>query len=164
MTISVVTSTGRLYAFGENNSGQLGSSSSGGPTPTLVTLPGQSGSIVQIAAGSDYSFALTSAGQLYGWGDNFYGQLGIGTSGAGTAVPRPASSPGEHGSVTQVAAGGGQTLVVTSTGQLYAFGFNYYGQLGNNADLLSQTGDPTPTLVALPGASGPATQVAATGT
>jgi E3 ubiquitin-protein ligase HERC4 len=34
--------------------------------------------VVQIAAGDRHSMALTKAGQLFVWGDNQFGQLGIG--------------------------------------------------------------------------------------
>jgi hypothetical protein len=80
-----------------------------------------------------------------------------------TATPTLVSLPQEKGVVTQVAAGGGQTLVVTSSGQLYTFGFNIYGQLGNSTSIGTQNANPTPTLVTLPGATGPVVQVSATG-
>ncbi len=158
-----VTSTGELYAFGDNSHGQLGTSADFGtndPTPTPVTLPDP---VTQVAAGAGYTLALTSAGQLYAFGNNNYGQLAIPTATAQTATPTLVSLPRENGVVTQVAAGGGQTLVVTSSGQLYTFGFNIYGQLGNAANVGTQNANPTPTPVTLPGATGPVVQVSATG-
>ncbi len=50
---------------------------------------------------------------------------------------------------------------MTSSGQLYAFGSNYYGQLGITTHSGEGTPNPTPALVTLPGATGPVTQVAA---
>ena len=61
------------------------------------------------------------------------------------------SLPDATGPVVRAAAGFDFSLVVTSTGQLYAFGENKYGQLGNSANTGSYTANPTPTLVALPG-------------
>ncbi len=49
------------------------------PIPTLVTLFGANGAIVQVAAGSNSSLALTATGQVFGWGDNFDGALGFPT-------------------------------------------------------------------------------------
>ena len=160
----VVSTTGHVYAFGANDFAELGSSTSvsSTPTPTPVTLPGESGPVTQVAAGQDYSFALTSTGQLYAWGDNSYGQLGAGTVQNDVATPVLVSLPGENGMVTQVAAGGGQTLVVTASGQLYTFGRNSYGQLGDSGNLGS--GRATPTLVTLSAGTGPVVQVAAGGT
>jgi alpha-tubulin suppressor-like RCC1 family protein len=164
-----VTSSGQLYAFGYNYYGQLGSTTNDltgtpNPTPTLVGLPGESGTVIQAAAGSSDSFAVTSSGQLYAFGENYYGELGSATNN-GTATPNPTPTqvplPGESGTVTQVAAGGDHSLAVTSSGQLYAFGYNYYGQLGSTTDNLTETPIPTPTLVTLPGESGPVTQAAA---
>jgi alpha-tubulin suppressor-like RCC1 family protein len=42
-----------------------------------VQLPGATGRILRIAAGSDYSLALTSTGELYGFGEDRFGQLGL---------------------------------------------------------------------------------------
>jgi alpha-tubulin suppressor-like RCC1 family protein len=167
-----LTSSGQLYAFGENWFGQLGNPTNNqteepNPTPTLVTLPGASGPVAQIAAGAYHSLALTSTGQLYAFGDNYWGQLGAATNDKSpdytSANPTPTlvTLPGASGPVTEIAAGAWFSLAVTSTGQLYAFGSNYFGQLGDRTNNLTEEPNPTPTLVTLPGASGPVTQIAA---
>ncbi len=164
-----LTSTGQLYAFGSNTYGQLGSTTNeenanANPTPTIVNLPGASGPVTQIAAGTWHSLALTSTGQLYAFGDNGFGQLGsTANNGNGTANPTPmiVGLPGASGPVTQIAAGADDSLALTATGQLFAFGDNAYGQLGNIANSGTENANPTPTIVSLPGASGPATQIAA---
>jgi alpha-tubulin suppressor-like RCC1 family protein len=165
----VATSSGQLYAFGYNYSGQLGSTTNvktgkPNPTPTLVSLPGEIGTVTQTAAGSASSLVVTSSGQLYAFGENYYGELGN-TTNIGTSEPNPTPTlvtlPGEIGIVTQVAIGGGHSLVVTSSGQLYAFGYNRYGELGSATNNGTDTPISTPTLVTLPGESGAVTQVAA---
>jgi alpha-tubulin suppressor-like RCC1 family protein len=176
-----VTSTGQLYAFGDNYYGQLGSTHNNGipgdpvlnaaanPTPTLVALPGARGllfptRVTQIAAGAEHTLALTSIGALYAFGDNRYGQLGNTTNnGNDNANPTPTlvELQGQTGPVTQIAAGADHSLVLTSTGQLYAFGYNGSGQLGNATNNYTYNANPTPTLVELPGATGPVTQIAA---
>ena len=166
-----VTSTGQLYAFGLNEFGQLGVAINSGtptanPTPTLVSLPGASGPVTQIAAGGDHSLAVTSTGQLFAFGLNEFGQLGIeAQSGTNSANPTASlvSLPGASGPATQVAAGEDHSLAVTSTGQLYAFGLNESGQLGRSTDNGERKPNQTPELVSLPGASGAVTQVAAGG-
>jgi alpha-tubulin suppressor-like RCC1 family protein len=166
-----LTSSGQLYAFGQNDHGQLGNATNNGtynpnPTPTLVTLPGATGPVVQIAAGGDHSLALTSTDQLYAFGGNYAGQLGNTTNNeTSKANPTPAlvTLPGESGPVTQIVAGGGHSLVLTASGQLYAFGSNVCGQLGGTTNIGTQSANPTPTLVTLPGATGSVTHVAAGG-
>ena len=162
-----VTSTGQLYAFGDNYYGELGNATDNGnstvsSTPALVTLPGATGGVKHVAAGSGFSLAVTSTGQLYAFGQNQQGQLGN-TTNVGTQSANPTPTlvvlPGATGGVTQVAAGGLSSLAVTSTGQLFAFGDNFYGQLGNTDNNWSNTANQSPALVTLPGATGPVTYV-----
>ncbi len=153
-----MTATGQLYAFGENRYGQLGSTihnktfGEPNPTPTLVTLPGATGPVTQVAAGAYHSLAVTATGQLYAFGENRYGQLGS-TVHDNTEEPNPTPTlvtlPGATGPVTQVGAGSGDSLAVTATGQLYAFGENYFGQLGSTVNNDTVEPNPTPTLVSL---------------
>ena len=127
----------------------------------LVGLPGQVGPVVQVAAGYDHSLAVTSTGQLYAFGYNEDGQLGNVTSGDVNPIPLPVGLPGQTGPVVQVAAGAYHSLALTSTGQLYAFGENYFGQLGNATNNGNFNPNPAPVLVGLPGQTGPVVQVAA---
>jgi alpha-tubulin suppressor-like RCC1 family protein len=166
-----LTSGGTLYAFGSNLYGQLGAGTNAGKetpnaTPIAVSLPGASGPVSQIAAGNAHSLVLTSTGQLYAFGENDDGQLGVATN-SGTTLPNPTpllvSLPGADGPVVQIAAGFSHSLALTSSGQLYAFGSNEFGQLGSAAHSGTTTPTPTPTLLSLPGASGPVSQIAAGG-
>ena len=153
-----LTSTGQLYAFGDNRYGQLGSANDNGiaaanPTPTLVTLPGAGGPVTEISAGGAHSLALTSTGQLYAFGLNTGGQLGsTANNGNENANPTPTlvALPGATGGVSAISAGAAHSLALTSTGQLYAFGLNTDGQLGTTANNGNENANPTPTLVALP--------------
>ncbi len=170
-TSALGASAGQLFAFGLNNFGQLGSATNSGtekpnPTPTLVTLPGATGPVMAAAASENHSLALTSTGQLFAFGLNNFGQLGSATN-SGTEKPNPTptqvSLPGATGPVTQISAGGVHSLVLTTTGQLYAFGLNHAGQLGSMTNVGTTEPNPTPTQVSLPGATGPVTQISAGG-
>jgi alpha-tubulin suppressor-like RCC1 family protein len=165
---SATAAPGQVLAFGVNLSGQLGNTLNEGtttanPTPSSLSLPGASGQVVQTAAGGAYSLVVTSSGQLYSFGEDFYGQLGFALAGGSnhTATPTLVTLPGATGPVVQVAAGSSFALAVTSTGQLYSFGENLYGQLGYETNAGTSNPNPTPTLVALPGAVGPVVRVAA---
>jgi alpha-tubulin suppressor-like RCC1 family protein len=163
----VLTESGQLYSFGGNYDGQLGRETTpapgkwANPTPTLVTLPAQEGKVVQIAAGRNSSFAVTESGQLYAFGENRYGQLGFEeNSGPGPdpsendhQTPTLVALPGDE-PVAEVAAGSFHTLVLTADGQLYAFGKNTFGELGSSTNNENQEANPTPTVVALPGSAG----------
>ena len=73
-----VTSDGRVYAFGSNRFGQLGVSGEDRCcfSPRRVEDL-RNVHVVKVAAGDKHSLALTSAGQVYSWGDNQAGQLGV---------------------------------------------------------------------------------------
>ena len=150
------TSPGQLYAFGANNDGQLGSAAGNGslsanPTPAQLSVAAANGTLVQVSTSKDHSLLLTSAGQVFSFGDNFYGQLGNSTNANNSAItanpaPMPVALPGP---AAQVATGDQFSLVLLANGQLYAFGTNDEGQLGN-ANNDASIANPTPTLVALP--------------
>jgi hypothetical protein len=85
--------------------------------------------VVAVAAGSSHSLALSTTGQVYAWGSNFFGQLGNGTTTDAdlpVAVDLPAGVR-----ITAIAAGGDHSLALTTTGQVYAWGANTDGQLGD---------------------------------
>lgn len=156
---ALASAAGQLYAFGLNDSGELGSTTnndSGNPNPTpgLVSLPGATGPVVQAAAGGEDTLAVTSTGQLYAFGGNQTGELGRATN-SGTLnpspTPAPVALPGATGPVVQVAAGSEHSLAVTSTGQLYSFGDNSFGQLGFPFNSGTANANPMPALVELPG-------------
>ncbi|MFZ4858387.1 MAG: LamG-like jellyroll fold domain-containing protein [Desulfuromonadaceae bacterium] len=82
---------------------------------------------VQLSAGVYHSFERKSDGTLWGWGYNFYGQLGDGSS-------SDRSTPVQVGGNTpwrSVATGRDHTLAIQSDGTLWAWGYNGYGQLGD---------------------------------
>ena len=151
-----VTSTGSLYAWGMNQYGQVGDgSNSDRTTPVSVHLP-IGVTVTAVAVGQYHSLAVTSTGAVYAWGYNGFGQLGNGTT-APSAIPVLVPLPAGV-IATAVGAGDNHSLVVTSTGSVYTFGKNSFGQLGNGGTAQSTV----PVQVTLP--SGVAvSQVAAGG-
>lgn len=70
--------------------------------------------IKEIAAGGRFNIILDSAGHVYTWGSDKYGQLGDGhTSARGSAAPKRVAEPG---AVTQVVAGGKFALTLLAPG------------------------------------------------
>jgi alpha-tubulin suppressor-like RCC1 family protein len=127
-----LTSTGQVLAWGYNGSGQLGDgTTTTRTTPVEVHLPAGT-EVTGIAAGHGFqSFAMTSASTLLAWGDNSYGQLGDGTVTRRTEPVQVLLPAGAL--VTQVASGDDHTVALTSTGQVLAWGYNRYGQVGDGS-------------------------------
>lgn len=122
-------SDGKLYAWGDNDFGQLGNGSTADSgTPAPVSLPAGV-SALSVAAGDYHSMALGSDGKLYVWGRNEAGQLGGGSLTL-RMTPEPVSPPAGV-SVVRLAAGFDHSLAVGSDGQVFAWGRNADGQLGN---------------------------------
>ncbi len=88
----VLTSRHQLLSFGANASGQLGVGDRlNRLQPALVTLPSARGHVRDIGATARGGVALTSAGELFSWGDGNVGQHGGGRDVAALAVrPTPA--------------------------------------------------------------------------
>jgi alpha-tubulin suppressor-like RCC1 family protein len=149
-------SDGSVWTWGGNSIGQLGDGTTvAKSTPVQVKGAGGSGTlsgIVSVATGSFHTVALTSDGSVWAWGTNFYGQLGDGTTTSMT-TPVQAKSPdglGTLGGVVAVTAGGYRTVVLKNIGSVWAWGSNYYGELGDG----TKTDRSTPIQVKGPGGSG----------
>ena len=90
---SLVLSNGIIYAFGENNYGQLGNGTltdSSAPVPVVIPDPS---AIKALVAGANSSYALLADGTLWDWGENNYGQLGLGTSTTYYSTPQEVPAP-----------------------------------------------------------------------
>lgn len=82
----VLLTDGRLFAMGDNEYGQLGikrdetSEDNCMVTPVLIPSFGTEKNVKQIGCGDDFSAALTTTNDVYTWGRNQLGQLGLGES------------------------------------------------------------------------------------
>lgn len=136
---------GTVRCWGENGDGTLGY----GHTETIGDdeAPASAGDVdvgavvVDLAAGTDHTCALTVAGAVRCWGANAYGQLGYGDCVARDWQDRscnvgddetPASKGDVDvgGTVVQIFAGGDHTCALLDTGAIRCWGANNYGQLG----------------------------------
>lgn len=112
---------------------------------TSIPWPKERGKIKQLIAGRDHSFVVTDDNQLWGFGYNYSGQLGVGDNECRdtfTPVPWPAN----RGKIEQVVTGGDHTVVLTDMNCLYVCGDNYFGQigLGDNKECFNFTQVPWP--------------------
>ncbi|HEX3491883.1 MAG TPA: hypothetical protein VHU92_21230 [Streptosporangiaceae bacterium] len=125
-----LTAKGTAYAWGNDTFGEVGDggTATARTKPVAVKLPGGT-RLTSVRAGCDHDLALTSKGTVLAWGFNGYGQLGDGTTKdrhTPVAVKMPKGTK-----VTAISTGCEDSLAMTSTGKLYAWGFNKYGQLGD---------------------------------
>ena len=121
-------STGAIYTWGYNGYGQLGN---GGATPYVPTKVTTISDVVDIACGDNHSMALDSTGAIYTWGNNSVGQLGNGSSGVVVTTPAKITITGNP-VIVAITCGQVHTMALDSTGAIYTWGYNEYGQIGNN--------------------------------
>ena len=128
-------SSGSAVAWGDNHNGQLGDGTViDRNRPVKVLLPTGT-AVTALATGGKHSLALTSAGTVLAWGSNHFGQLGNGST---VDSPTPVQVAMPNGTVvTAIAAGGSHSLAVTAAGQVFAWGDNEYGQLGDGTTVAS---------------------------
>jgi LPXTG-motif cell wall-anchored protein len=128
-------SDGNVYAWGWNSDGQLGN---GTTTDSVVPVRVLQGAIpagvhiTQIAAGTQSAYGLGSDGNVYAWGYNSDGQLGNGTttdSSVPVQVSQGAIPAGVH--ITQISGISFTAYALGSDGNVYAWGYNFFGQLGD---------------------------------
>lgn len=121
--------TSSVYAWGYNGYGQLGNGKSGSAESSRKPL-GISGlpNATAVAAGGYHSMAIAD-GNLYTWGNNSKGQLGVGTLVDATR-PQAVGSP-VLTNVARIAAGGLHSIALKTDGTVWAWGSNSYGQIGN---------------------------------
>lgn len=123
-----------LYAFGSNTCGQLGLGNTANATvPQKITGKFKGQKIMQISCGEHHTFVLTSS-ELYAFGNNKQGQLGDGTF-TSQIYPLNITSQFKGQTVTSVSCGFSHSLVLTNQNNLYAFGANQFGQLGDGSSL-----------------------------
>jgi len=121
--------SGGVKCWGWNNSGQLGDGTKVDRS-TPVDVDGLTSGISAIAAGVRglHTCALTVAGGMKCWGNNFSGQLGIGTT---TTMSMPVDVVGLASGVSAISVGNNHTCAVAASGGAKCWGRNQFGQVGD---------------------------------
>jgi len=131
---------GTLWLWGWNSNGQLGNNSTSNissPVQTVTTGTNWN----YISCGLRHTAAIKTDGTLWIWGYNYYGQLGDNTI-IDKSSPIQSISFGTNW--RSVACGGVHTSAIKTDGSLWSWGYNYYGQLGNNKN--NHTSSPVQTI------------------
>jgi alpha-tubulin suppressor-like RCC1 family protein len=139
-----LTRDGRVFCFGDNKAGQLGNGTTqGGHVPTAVAMPG---GVRSVSTTTDHSCAVDAKGIVWCWGSN-----GIDTNGDGVPetvtgkVGQPVTTknqlaPVAVGGLTGVVAvttGDEHTCALSSVGEIWCWGSNADGQLGQQIGMLA---------------------------
>jgi len=141
---------GTLWAWGLNSYGQLGQN--GNETSTLykVSSPTQVGSGTdwsnEISRGDKFASAIKTDGTLWMWGQNQHGALGQNEGGTPASKSSPVQIPGTW---SKAYAGMNFTAAIKTNGELWMWGVNTSGQLGQNSISSSFGGYSSP--VQIPG-------------
>ncbi|GLI62584.1 hypothetical protein VaNZ11_005258 [Volvox africanus] len=130
---AVVSEDGRVFTFGWSKYGQLGHGDHVDHTRPSQVAALQHTRIVTVAGGWRHTVAADSCGNLYAWGWNKFGQLGLGDTEDRLA---PVLVGGELAGqqVALLACGWRHTVCVTTTGRVYSWGRGVNGQLGHGLE------------------------------
>lgn len=117
-----------LWVWGMGGNGRLGVGNTTNYSSPVQLGAGDNWAVVNGGFKGSYGMGIKADGTLWGWGNNGYGNLGLGTT-------THYSSPVQVGALTtwsSVSTGYGATLAIKTDGTLWAWGNAAHGQLGHN--------------------------------
>lgn len=120
-----LTTSADVWCWGANGDGQLGRGFQSRPQPA-ARVPGLPSSIVKVSTSTGHVCALSAVGDIYCWGNNWFGSVGNGE--LTTNVLSPYRVP--FGPAVDVIAGGLSSCAIDTMGQGWCWGANGWGKLG----------------------------------
>ncbi|OQS07129.1 hypothetical protein THRCLA_00855 [Thraustotheca clavata] len=125
---AIIDINSHLYCFGRGTEGQLAQPHIDHiKAPTIVAALAHH-QVARVACGSNHTLCIINGGKVFSWGDNSYGQLGVGLKSKHYHVPLQVDKL--RCSAISVICGGNQSFVISQLRQVYAAGCNLAGQLG----------------------------------
>lgn len=166
----LLTSDGTVYSWGSGSHGQLGHGALTSQEEPQVVEAVWGVPIRAVSAGNWHSASVSAGGDLYMWGWNESGQLGLPSRGLEEEKRRRKSSGNTEqpinedekkeadvfisiqafpalvdvpyvSEISSISCGSRHTAAVTGTGDLYTWGWGHYGQLGHGTE--NSTDEPT---------------------
>jgi len=149
-----VVESGAVYCWGWNRWGALGAETVAEIVNEPVRVAGLSG-VISLGGGDDHACAVLDTGALRCWGRNYSGQLGNGeATDVASNLKVSIENVGGLQDVVQVDGGTSHTCALTAAGEVYCWGSNEFGNLGDGGNTNRQR----PTLVL--GLPGPVSEIA----
>lgn len=144
---AALLSNGTVVAWGVGGGGQLGNGEeANSDVPVQVSGLGGTGNlsnVTAISAGGGFTMALLSNGTVAAWGEGKYGRLGNGEE-VNSEFPvevKGLAGKGTLSGVSAISAGGWFGTALLSNGTVAAWGYGYYGELGNGQSGASAASD-----------------------
>lgn len=97
-------------------------------TETYYNIPSYGDGSYDLSCGSAHVAIITYSGSLVSWGNNYFGQIGDGTTTRRTELTLPITG---NSGWKKVSCGANNTSAIKTDGTLWAWGLNNYGQLGD---------------------------------
>lgn len=126
---AAVKTDGSLWLWGRNNYGQMGNSTTTNYSSPVQTVAGGS-NWEYVSCGNGVTAAIKTDGTLWLWGKNNYGNLGDNTR-TSSSSPVQTVASGNNWSLVSVMSY--YSAAIKTDGTLWLWGFNNYGQLGDNS-------------------------------
>jgi alpha-tubulin suppressor-like RCC1 family protein len=133
--IAAIKTDGTLWTWGKNSYAPLGDNTTINRSTPVTTFAGGT-NWKQVACGRGVRAAIKTDGTLWTWGGTGDGQLGNNTTN-GFYRSTPVTTFAGGTNWKQVACGERHTAAIKTDGTLWAWGFNSFGSLGNNATVQS---------------------------
>jgi alpha-tubulin suppressor-like RCC1 family protein len=124
-----IDKNGQAWAWGLNGNGRLGDNSTTSRR-TPVSVLGAVKTFCQIAAAAAHTVAIDKNGRAWAWGFNSNGQLGDNST---LSRITPVSVLGTTKTFCQITGGNAHTVAIDKNGQVWSWGLNGFGQLGDNS-------------------------------
>lgn len=116
---AAVSTIGDLWMWG-SNSGWEYPDRSPGEYPRKVAVSPNTESLIDVSLGADHNLVLTATGEVFAWGANDCGQLGIGSTGAVTGATKVAFPNGIK--IVSVDAGLKSSVALDDSGEVWDWG------------------------------------------
>jgi alpha-tubulin suppressor-like RCC1 family protein len=130
-TTVAIKTDGTLWTWGQNNWGMLGDNTTVSKPSPVQTITG--GTNWQLVDSSHYHVAaIKTDGTLWLWGRNQYGELGINTNGSSSHKSSPVQTIASGTNWKLVSCAQYYTAAIKTDGTMWLWGYNGYGNLGNN--------------------------------